>query len=575
MIQHVDETNGNPATLIESLRQDMQELNALESSMGLWPHYITTNDSDAPGNDPNWHIIGGVRDSDIEFSNESQLSQARKICRWLASQNEYAINGHENRISYIVGTGHKYTAVAKHADVEEKLVADVQQVIDTFVRQNKWHRRQQEIVRRMDRDGECFLRFFVEDDALLVRFVEPWQVSTPPKMQSNEHAAFGILNDEQDAETVVAYFVDGDEVDATEIQHRKANVDSTSKRGVPTFWPVEDKLRRIEKICRTIAIVASIQSKIAIIRKHRGTNATKVQDLVNSKKDGISIDVITGKRTTYEQYPEGAVLDASDKTEYEFPTSGVDATRYIALMQAMLRGVASRLVMPEFMLTSDASNANFASTMVAEGPAVKHFERLQAGQREDDVAVLRTAIEVAEDANQLPENSLDQVEIQVGMPTLITRDRMEEAQAAEAYLRMNVLSPQTIAGRIDVDYQQEQENLRAHRDADFGAIPGVDSEGNEIPPDDTTAEPRTDDVQKTALNGAQVQAAIEIVQLVVSGQMPRDAAIGQLMQFFQLDQQQAESVLGSAGQGFTPEPGQKAGSEAASVDGDEQVAGDK
>ena len=40
--------------------------------------------------------------------------------------------------------------------------------------------------------------------------------------------------------------------------------------------------------------------------------------------------------------------------------------------------------MPEFMFTSDASNANYSSTLVAEGPAVKMFERLQASMIEQD-----------------------------------------------------------------------------------------------------------------------------------------------------------------------------------------------
>ena len=63
-------------------------------------------------------------------------------------------------------------------------------------------------------------------------------------------------------------------------------------------------------------------------------------------------------------------------TDYEFPAAGIDAGRYVAVLQAELRAVASRLVMPEFMLSSDASNANYSSTMVAEGPAVKMFDRL-------------------------------------------------------------------------------------------------------------------------------------------------------------------------------------------------------
>ena len=41
-------------------------------------------------------------------------------------------------------------------------------------------------------------------------------------------------------------------------------------------------------------------------------------------------------------------------TEYEFPAAALDAGRYVAVLQAELRAIAARLVMPEFMFTSDA-----------------------------------------------------------------------------------------------------------------------------------------------------------------------------------------------------------------------------
>ena len=59
--------------------------------------------------------------------------------------------------------------------------------------------------------------------------------------------------------------------------------------------------------------------------------------------------------------------------------------------------------MPEFMLSSDASNANYASTMVAETPAVRMFERLQAQQVEDDRAVFCRVIRNACEAGTSPE----------------------------------------------------------------------------------------------------------------------------------------------------------------------------
>jgi hypothetical protein len=48
-------------------------------------------------------------------------------------------------------------------------------------------------------------------------------------------------------------------------------------------------------------------------------------------------------------------------------------------------------------------------------------------------------------------------------------------------------------------------------------------------------------------NGAQVQAASQIVKDVVSGALPRSSGIGQLKAFFGLTQEQAEEVLGTAG----------------------------
>src|SRR5690606_7308938 len=73
-----------------------------------------------------------------------------------------------------------------------------------------------------------------------------------------------------------------------------------------------------------------------------------------------------GNGTYYNRFAPGTILDVPKSTEYDFPASGIDASRYVLVLQAILRSVASRLVFPEFMLTSDASNANYSSTLVAE-----------------------------------------------------------------------------------------------------------------------------------------------------------------------------------------------------------------
>ena len=58
--------------------------------------------------------------------------------------------------------------------------------------------------------------------------------------------------------------------------------------------------------------------------------------------------------------------------------------------------------------------------------------------------------------------------------------------------------------------------------------------------------------EQAAFNGAQVTAAAAIVAAVAAGQTPRDAGIGQLKALFNLDEAQAQSMMGTAGAGFHP-----------------------
>ena len=370
----------------------------------------------------------------------------------------------ENRISYIVGSGHTYGVTArKHRPAPAGLVAQVKDVLDEFLTINRWQARQQEIVRRKDRDGEAFLRFFVAADGTTrVRFVEPSLVSTPPEWSTVPAASFGILSERDDVETPLAYFIEGRQVDAAEIQHRKANVDRNVKRGLPLFFPVYKNLKRAEKLLRNMSVLAEIQSAIALIRKHRRGTRSSVQQFVSDAAEATVTDSTTGRSTTFQRFAPGTILDAYGNIDYDFPAAAVNAASYVTVLQADLRAIASRLVMPEFMLTSDASNANYASTMVAEGPALKMFERLQAEQVSEDLEVLWRVVGNAVAAGRLPTEALSVVEIQASPPALAARDHLRDAQVARIEHAAGILSPQTWSQRRGLDYEQEQANLAAH-----------------------------------------------------------------------------------------------------------------
>jgi capsid protein len=450
---------GDPswARLHERLRETLET---------LWDRLVDPEDALLDTDGTRWSTLGPDAEqggsAGVAFRTEQGLREIRDQCRALAVTNEFAINGHENRISYIVGTGHTYRATAREDGPEpDRLATQVQALLDEFVRHNKWHQRQQEIVRRKDRDGECFLRLFDSPDGILrVRFVEPEQVAAPSPQAGNPAASFGIVTDAHDVETVLGFYVDGRWVDAAEIQHRKANVDANVKRGLPLFYPVRKNLRRAEKLLRNMSVVAEIQSAIAIIRKHGAGTRSTVQQFVQGQADASVTSPASGRTSYFQRYAPGTILDAFAGTDYQFPAASVDAARYVVVLQAELRAIAARLVMPEFMLTSDASNANYSSTMVAEGPAVRMFERLQHEMVEDDLELLARVIAVAVEAGRLPREALTEVDIEGIPPSLAVRDRLKEAQADQILVRQGAMSPQTLALRHGLDPEKEQRLVR-------------------------------------------------------------------------------------------------------------------
>ncbi|MEX0586166.1 MAG: phage portal protein [Pirellulales bacterium] len=433
----------------------------------LWDDFVDPRDAFADG-DGWWLPVGGNLSSaagsgDGAF-NEQALRELRGQCRRLAATNEFAINGHENRISYIVGPGHSYRAtVCKGMDAPADVALAVQKVIDEFVRENRWHIRQQEIVRRMDRDGEAFLRFFADRGGQTqVRFIEPDQVLTPAEFAGDPSASFGIRTEPEDVETVLGYYVDGEFVDAGQVQHRRANVDFNVKRGLPMYTPVRKNLRRAEKLLRNMSVVAEIQSAIALIRKHRGTSRSGVEQFVAGGTDATGTNPTSGRTRHYSQYGPGTILDAPAGLEYDFPARGLDASSFVSVLQAELRAIAARLVMPEFMFTSDASNSNFASTLVAEGPAMKMFERLQASLIEHDRAVIWRVVDNAMAAGRLPPHCREMIEVQIIPPSLHVRDQLKQAQVDRLAFADGILSPQTWSQHLGLDYDQEQKNVAVH-----------------------------------------------------------------------------------------------------------------
>jgi hypothetical protein len=150
---------------------------------------------------------------------------------------------------------------------------------------------------------------------------------------------------------------------------------------------------------------------------------------------------------------------------------------------------------------------------------------------------------------------------------------VSQRTAVEAFARRMGRDPQEEWKRVLEEQQRREER-------ELGMFPGTGGAVNGQTTTETTEDPIDDqDTQEApvmgeqqgggeivppapgqemsvepslVLNGAQIQAALSIVQQVIAQQIPRDTAIGLLKVGFNMTDAQAGQVLGSAGVGFVP-----------------------
>lgn len=432
----------------------------LESQIAEWESYVSSREPFCDDGE-RWEGIGtGAADIDeAPFRTCEELFEIQRISRILARENPFAINIHGNRQNYIVGWGHTCVIVGRDDTTPKESIERVQAVLDQVLKENRWANRQREMMLRADRDGEVFIRKFGSSDGIMrFRFIEPRQIQPPAG--ANVIQTFGIETLPEDTETAVKYFVDGRPIDAGEIQHRKYNVDSSIKRGYPLLHPARKHLVRAVKMLQNMSVATEIQTAIALIRKHAQANQQAVRAFVKSIAERDARGPGPGTDNVL-RYGAGSILDVPQGQEYTIPPQ-MDPQKTVSALQAELRSIAAMVRLPEFMVSSDASNSNFASTMVAEGPAVKDFEAAQQQQVEYDTELLEAALEHAANIGLISRTDLDAVLLHVEPPHVATRNRLEEAQVRQIDMGLGILSPQTASTQIGVEYDQEQTNLELH-----------------------------------------------------------------------------------------------------------------
>lgn len=416
--------------------------------------------SEDPGE---WQLLGGGKSS----LGEGERTDARSRARQLAASNPHARNILRLLENYVVGPGLKL--VHKPADGGEStnpLVQTADRLWLRFLDANQRHFSYREYARRTWRDGECFLRTYSTAHwPPAVRFVDPETIGP-----TREHPdSLGIITQPGDVESPVAYLLTDpatgdllDEIPAEEISHTKIGVDSNEKRGVTIFTSLLDTLSCFEKWLETELLARKLQSSIVLWRKVQGP-PSRAAALADSSQMS-SFESLDGS-VRRERFRPGTILTTSQGTELEYLQPNTNFVDAVPLGRLMLLSTAAGAGLPEFMLTSDASNGNFASTMVAEGPAVKLFESEQRFFAAEFTRLWRRVMAEAIAVGLLDADFFDRVKLEWTFPELVNRNRPRERTADARLVELNVLSRAEVARRDGADPQTMRREVEEEQTA--------------------------------------------------------------------------------------------------------------
>lgn len=396
-----------------------------------------------------WRLLG-----DRSGLPETARVDARSQARTLTRSNPYAANVLRLLEAYVTGPGLRLAHQPRQmhlSDGQDALRRTADRLWLDFLMHNQRHYSFLEHARRSWRDGECFVRKFTPRQwPPDLRFVDPETIGPTPAFPDSQ----GILTAPDDVETPRWYLrIDSqgrlaEQISAADMLHTRVGVDSNQKRGVTIFTPILDSLERFARWSETELTARRLQASIVLWRKVSGGAASSAASFAS---DHSLEDLRDPAATPPARLQPGSVLTTGNSTEVQFLQPDTGYSDAVPLGRLLLLNAAAGAGLPEFMLTSDASNANYASTMIAEGPAVKMFQAQQQFFAAEFTRLWQWVMSDALAAGLLPDDFFGRIAPHWCFPELVTRDRPRERHVDTRMVQAGILSRAEIARREGLD----------------------------------------------------------------------------------------------------------------------------
>ena len=434
------------------------------------------------------------------------LDFIRGQARWLAAENEIAQGAIRTLRNFGVRTG--YTFDAEPTDGYEAdaaanaLCGQVDALLEEFEEVNEWGLRQAEALEYAVQDGEKFFRTFAQDDGMtLIRDILPEQIAPQPGQESR--APFGIESDPRDFERKLWYYATYDNVDfekipAADVHHLKRNVPRLVTRGLSDFFSVGKSVEGVSKLLENMRTGGAITAAIAWIEQYDSASGVTVGNKIAAQRDQnrpMGPNPITGQTTNFQQFKAGTIVKTAEGKKYLPAPLASNTTQHVAIVQAVLRIVGDRWNMPEYMISGDSSNANYASTLVSGSPFVTAIECEQNTFRIYFLKVVWAVIRNACDRGRLIFGGhrysfaevRQLVKVHATPPNVAIANKKEESDIDTADLNAGIISKAHRQAKIGVDPAKMKAEIAADPvtppspPAGQLGMPGKPGEGQMIP----------------------------------------------------------------------------------------------
>ena len=428
------------------------------------------------------------------YENESDVRRMRAEARSLVELLPIAKGALQKLSDYVMGGGWEFVVQPKGRYKRDPLAlqmaAALQVTVDAFLEYNNFTGNLDREIHEQSRiDGNVFATLYPEQHHVRIELTDPGCVLQPRDSGPLErmlrtshklngwwhgvHTTFNAQLKRDDVGRPLGYHAVFDRtgemwdyLPASRVEHIKRNVCSQGRVGVSDFVTTLDDFYNEAKVRRNTAVGAAILSAIVMIRQHaEGASRSSIEGMVTESATRAYQKPVQGgsRSTNVEDVRPGTIKDTPAGMTTTLGALGtLRSPVYIEVAQYLLRIIGAPWSMPEYLISGDASNANYASSLVSESPFVKYCEHEQVfyGGHFERLIWKALAIYAKNGAFPYPWTELcARLQVSGEYTSPASRDKLQQSQANQLLNDAGVMSKRTWAADMGLDYDEERQQI--------------------------------------------------------------------------------------------------------------------